>query len=287
VLVIEPRTWDALVAAVPHTRMLSAERVREELLKIVGKTPHASAALRLYADAGVLRELYPELQALIGLELTDASGVAAAGRPESAADNAWWRTLRTVDALPPARPLLRVAALLHAIGMPLARSRHLSGEWRYTGHEILGARAAEQLLRRLRFSNADVERVSTLVEKQSDLFPPDAPDSGVRRWLLHVPPELVPDLFRLRIALWRAHPVSRGDRDLLERWQHVRRVLASRPVLTTGGLAIDGSDLKMLGLTPGPQFGTMLRALLDRVIEDPSLNEREALLRLARELAQT
>lgn len=288
VLDIEPRTWDALVAAVPQTRTLSAERVREELLKILGKTPHASAALRLYADSGVLRELFPELQALVGLDITGASSAAGAEtRDTASSDDAWWLTLRAVDELPPSRPVLRVAALLHAVGMPLARSRHLGGGWRFTGHEVVGARAAEELLRRLRFSNAEVERISVLVVKQSELFPPDAPEAGVRRWLLHVPPELVPDLFRLRIALWRAHPVPRGDRDLLERWRHVRRVLASRPPLSTGALAIDGTDLKQLGLTPGPQFGALLRALLDRVVEEPSLNERETLLRLARELAQT
>ena len=287
VLDVEPRTWDALVAAVPATQTLSAERVREELLKILAKTPHASAALRLYADASVLRELYPELHALVGLDITGETTPAGGDDSVTGVDDAWWRTLRAVDALSPARPVLRVAALLHAVGMPLARSRHLSGGWRFTGHEAVGARAAEELLRRLKFSNAMTERVSGLVAKQSDLFPPDAPDAGVRRWLLHVPPELVPDLFRLRIALWRAHPVPRGDRDLLERWRHVRRVLASAPPLSTASLAIDGSDLKRIGLTPGPQFGALLRALLDRVIEDPSLNERETLLRLARELAQT
>src|SRR5690606_12745893 len=97
--------------------------------------------------------------------------------------------------------------------------------------------------------------VTALVAKQSDLFPPDAPDSGVRRWLLHVPPHLVRDFFRLRIALWRANPVDRGAADLAARWRHVRRVLASNPPLDTGDLVISGDDLKSLGLPPGPRYG--------------------------------
>src|SRR5690606_1877888 len=101
--------------------------------------------------------------------------------------------------------------LLHGIGYPVARTRGLRGEWRFTGHEAFGARKAEDVMRRLKASNADTDRVVTLVRRQSDLFPPDAPDAVVRRWLLHVPPELVNDLFRLRIALWRADPVPRGD----------------------------------------------------------------------------
>jgi tRNA nucleotidyltransferase/poly(A) polymerase len=278
VLHIAPETWDALVAAVPHTRELSAERVREELLKIVGKTIHASAALRLYADSGVLRELYPELQLLVGLELV-ADEDADSG-------DAWLRTLRAVDALAVSRPLLRVTALLHAVGMPLARTKHLSGGWRFTGHEVVGARRAAEVMRRFRFSNAQTERVTELVAKQSYLFPPDAPDAGVRRWLLDVPPSLVRDLFRLRIALWRAHPVARGDRDLVERWRYAHRVLLSHPPLEITDLAIDGGDLRQIGLAPGPRFGEVLRALRERVVNDPSLNHRDTLLQLARDLTR-
>jgi tRNA nucleotidyltransferase (CCA-adding enzyme) len=269
VLEIEPATWDALRVAVPRLGILSAERVREELFKIIGKTPHASAALRLYADAGVLAELYPELSALHASE--DLAPV-------------WLRSLRAVDALPVTRPVLRLAALLHAVGMPAARARDLRGGFRYTGHETAGAARAETLLRRLRASNADTERVTSLVLRQSDLFPPDAPDAGVRRWLLHVPPELVADLFRLRIALWRAEPTAGGDADLAERWRHVRRVLAQRPALTTNDLAIDGRDLKGMGLEPGPHFGEILRALLNRVVDEPALNERETLLGMVRDM---
>jgi tRNA nucleotidyltransferase (CCA-adding enzyme) len=287
VLEIEPATWSALRAATPRLGTLSAERVREELYKILSATAHASAALKLYAASGALRELYPELDALAGLMLPSAphAGGTGASGTEADDDDAWRRSLRAVDALPTARPVMRIAALLHAIGMPPARARDLRGGFRYTGHEAMGGRMAAELMRRGRASNADTEFVSTVVARQSDLFPPDAPDSAVRLWLLHVPPELVNALFRLRIALWRAHPVPGGDRDLRERWRHVHRILAQRPPLATSDLAIDGADLKRLGLTPGPAFGIILRALLERVVLDPSLNERDTLLEMARELA--
>ncbi|CAN5743754.1 HD domain-containing protein [soil metagenome] len=287
VLVIEPATWDALRAAVPHLTTLSAERVREELYKVLDRTQHASAALRLYAASGVLREIYPELHALADMQLPPAVMEAHDARPsgtQADQDDAWLRSLRAVDALPSSRLLLRVTALLHAVGMPAARARDLRGGFRYTGHERVGALKAEEMMRRLKASNADTEHVATLVAKQSDLFPPDAPDAGVRRWLLHVPPHLVNDFFRLRVALWRSHPVAGGDRDLLERWRHVRQVLAARPALTTSDLRIDGRDLKALGLAPGPQFGEVLRALLDRVIEDPTLNEHDTLIAMTREI---
>jgi hypothetical protein len=191
--------------------------------------------------------------------------------------------LRAVDAVPPGRLLLRWTALLHTTGYPAARSRDLRGGWRYVGHERAGAGKAEQMLRRLRFSNADLERIVRLITMQSDLFPPDAPDAGIRRWLAHITPEYVNDFFRLRIALWRAYPTERGDRDLRERWRRAREVLRRDPVLTLSRLAVDGSDLRAAGIEPGPRMGELLRALLARVIEEPSLNTKEQLLQLVRE----
>jgi tRNA nucleotidyltransferase/poly(A) polymerase len=273
VLTVDPPTWVALTAATPELATLSAERVREELLKVLGKTQHASATLRLYAAAGALRVLYPELHAIVGFRVADSEGGGG---------DVWTETLTAVDSLPRTRPRLRLAALLHATGMPAARTRDLRGGWRVTGHEIAGARNAEVVMQRLRASNADTEYVTRLVRLQAELFPPDAGPALVRRWLAQVGADVVPDLFRLRIALWRARPVAGGSSDLVERWRMVRRVLRARPPLSVGELAIDGSDLKQLGLRPGPEFGEILRALLERVHDDPDLNERERLLAIVR-----
>src|SRR5262249_33693107 len=141
----------------------------------------------------------------------------------------------------------------------------------------------EEIMRRLKASNAEVERVVQLVGRQSDLFPPDAPAAGIRRWLLHVQPALVRDLFRLRIALWRARPIKGGMEDLTHRWRRAHTVMLEHPVLDTSGLDIDGGDLKKLGLTPGPRFGEMLRFLLDRVVDQPALNTKEQLLAIVKQ----
>lgn len=269
VMKIEPHTRQAIEHATPMLTRLSAERVRDELWKVFTKTMHASAALRLYQETGVLRVLYPELEALAGLDLGAGHHL-----------DAWHESLAAIDALPRSRPLLRMTALVQRVGMPASRTPDLRGGFRFTGHEIDGARKAEALMQRLKASNADTARVTELVRKQSDLFPPDAPPTGVRRWLRHVPPHLVYDLFRLRFAMWRANPVPGGIQDLCERWRKAHDVLLDHPVLDTGGLAIDGGDLKQLGFSPGPRFGEILRDLLERVIEDPALNTRETLLEI-------
>lgn len=273
-LQVQAGTWDALVAATGRLGQLSAERVKEELWKILGKSRRASRALSLYAASGALAALYPEIDDVVALE----TELAPELRP-------WSESLAAVDALPPSRPTLRAAALLHRVGWPAARSRDLRGGWRFTGHEMLGARRAEEVMRRLKASNAETDRVRDLVELQSELFPPDSPGRTVRRWLVRVTPARVNDLFRLRIAAWRGgHPAGAAPpADLLERWRMARLVLRQRPPLEVADLAIGGEELRSLGLPPGPRYGEILRALLERVLEDPELNTSERLTRVVQE----
>ena len=265
-LSVQDDTWRALTASTGRLTGLSAERVREELWKVLSKSRNASAALALYAKSGVLAELYPELQALVGLE---HDGV-----------DQWDATLRTVDAVPPSRPLLRMAALLQRIGMPAARTKDLRGGWRVTGHEQLGARKAEEVMRRLKSSNAQTEHVRRLVAHQSDLAPPDAGDAVLRKWLRALGPDLIPDLFRLRAAAWKAAPADTRPPagELAARFRRARAVLHQHPPLTVGDLAIGGTELIAAGISPGPEIGQALRVLLDRVIDDPALNQRDTLL---------
>lgn len=265
---VDADTWSALCAAVPHLDVLSAERVREELWKVFEGTRAASRTLQLYAQSGALAKLFPEVEATRAIDLEG--------------DNLWLRTLRAIDCVAPRHVRVRMALLLHGTGYPAARTPDLRGGVRFIGHERWAARKADDVMRRLKASNADREHVLSLVRLQSDLFPPDAPDAGIRRWLTHVPPGLVRDLFRMRIALFRAAPTPEGERDLTTRWRRAHAVLLAHPVLDVAGLAIGGNELRALGLEPGPEFGRILGELLSRVIDQPALNERERLLDLVR-----
>jgi tRNA nucleotidyltransferase (CCA-adding enzyme) len=100
----------------------------------------------------------------------------------------------------------------------------------------------------------------------------------VRRWLVQIGVAHVRDLFRFRIA--HARGAGSDGRDLVERWRKAHKVILQHPPLTTGELAINGRDLKALGLAPGPQFGEILDALLLRVLEQPDLNDHATLLRI-------
>jgi putative nucleotidyltransferase with HDIG domain len=264
-LAIEEGTWAAARAAAPELAHLSAERVREELLKVLRQVQPPSVSLRLYQRSGALRHLYPELEACVGVADGDA--------------DLWEHLLRAVDGVPAHRTSLRVAALLHDVGKP--RTDGGSG---FPDHAASGAAAAHMLMRRLKFSNAETDRAVHLVAQHSSFPAPDAPAPELRRWLRRIGRGYVHDLVRLRIADLRA----RGDDDpRLEQtnrlWKRIRRELAGHAALEIGDLAIGGGELRALGLPPGPVYGELLRELLESVTDDPSLNERETLTRMVRE----
>jgi tRNA nucleotidyltransferase (CCA-adding enzyme) len=252
---IDEGTWRAAQDAAPELVHLSAERVREELLKVLRQVHPPSLSLRLYEQCGALAHLYPELQACVGAADGDA--------------DVWTHLLRVVDEVPAHRTAPRLAALLHDVGKAADPADHASA----------GAALAHRLMKRLRFSNAEIDRTVHLVAQHSDFPSPDAPDPELRRWLRRIGRAYVNDLFRLRIADLRARSVDDPRLEDTNRlWRRVRGELAGAAPLEIGDLAIGGGELRALGIPPGPLYGEILRDLLERVVDDPTLNDRETLM---------
>jgi len=239
-LEVEPATWEALTAAVPSLPRLSAERIREEILKLLA-APGASAGLALYGMSGALAVVLPELADL--------------------RDGEWEELLRAIDELPPRRVHLRLAALLAPAGSRIA-----------------------DLMTRLRFSNVEIR--DTLALRDALAVPVGSAGDvvGARRWLRDVRPERARDILRLHSARARARGTGPAERrGLASRARLVLEVLRQGDPVTVEDLAIDGHDLKALGLRPGPEFGRILERCLDVAIERPELNRRETLLDYVRE----
>ncbi len=266
---VDPATWEAARETAPHLPELSAERVREELFKTLREVARPSDSLRLYQGCGALASLYPELERCVGAE--DRGG-----------EDVWSHLLRAMDAAPRYRVLVRLAALLHDAGKPRVE-RGADGS--FPGHAEAGAAAARDLLRRVKCSNAETDTVVHLVAQHSGIPAAGAPKPETRRWLRLVGPEYVPDLLRLHLADCRAREeASPGFRCFdRRRVAMVRRALRERAPLDVSDLAVGGAELRSLGLPPGPLYGEILRGLLERVTDDPSLNERETLMRMVRE----
>ena len=159
-LAVDEETWAAARAQVEHLRTLSAERIRDELLKVLDADATPSVSLELYRASGALRVLYPELDVL-------AKGGAGA----------WGSVLRAVDHLPRGRPLLRLAALL----------------------QDLAPRDAAQILMRMKLSNVQADEVGTRASAPP-MPDSASSDADVRRWLSRVGRRRVPALGLLALA---------------------------------------------------------------------------------------
>jgi tRNA nucleotidyltransferase (CCA-adding enzyme) len=253
-LTIEPGAWSAVRASADQLGSLSAERVREELFKVLA-LPRPSVSLRLYERSGVLAALYPELQACVGVTYGDGT--------------VWDHLMEVVDAARPHRISVRMAALLHDAGRARPDGRE---------HAAAGAAIAREVMTRLKASNPDRDRVSHLVAQHADAPSPRSHDPELRRWIRRVGLEYLRDLFRLLVADARAR---RADpTELVRFWRRTRRALRMRPPLDTTELAIGGAELRSLGLPAGPLYGEILRDLLEKVTDDPSLNRRDKLIRI-------
>jgi poly(A) polymerase/tRNA nucleotidyltransferase (CCA-adding enzyme) len=271
-LTMDPATETAVARLAPAAERLSGERVRDELLRLLA-AEEPSRGFSLMERLGLLRVVVPELAALRGVEQGKVLG-----------GDALDHSLRTVDALPAADPVLRLAGLLHDVGKaPTAAGGH------FIGHESAGADLVEHRMRDLAFPRADIDRVSHLVRHHLIHYTSDWTDAAVRRFLRRIGAgQPLDDLLALRRADTAASAgpgVGDTAADELE-----RRLAALRgaAVLSVRDLALGGDDLiAELGLAPGPEIGRLLDALLQAVLDDPALNDRDTLLRLAREAVTT
>jgi tRNA nucleotidyltransferase (CCA-adding enzyme) len=273
---LSPEVLPAMQRARDVVARVAPERLRDELMKLL-TAPKPSVGIELLRETGLLDLVLPEL--LEGYKMPQNRWHAY---------DVYEHSLRSLDAAPADQPLVRLAALLHDVGKPRTRFEveGAESEGKFYRHEKVGADLADAMLERLRFSRSEREFVSRLVAEHMFFYRPEWSDATVRRFVRRVGPEHLEALFALRDADDLAHGTgfsSRPDLDDLER--RIEGIQARSEALGIGDLAINGEDvMRMLGIGPGPRVGRVLRGLLEHVLEDPTQNERETLLRLCREI---
>jgi poly(A) polymerase/tRNA nucleotidyltransferase (CCA-adding enzyme) len=268
---LESGTYRALLLCAPRIERISPERVRLELDRLL-QAPRPSAALAVLHETGLLRRVLPELAACYGVT-----------QNAHHAYDVFHHTLAAVDAAPPTRRLVRLAALFHDAGKPRTRGEKL-GVTTFYAHQSAGRRLVDSAFRRLRYPNEDRERVGHLVQHHMFHYRPEWTDAAVRRFLREVGDEHLDDLFALRAADSAGNGTRRGATPELD---ELRRRIAieveRRSALTVRDLTVNGHDLMHeLLIMPGPELGRILRALLEEVLDDPQRNKRETLLGRAR-----
>ena len=271
-MTIDPATAAALGELAPTVASVSAERVRDELLRILRLDVRPSHAFLLLERFGLLAVLLPELAALRGIPQHKAT-------PGDALEH----TLAAVDAAPMTLDgTVRLAALLHDLGKATTRA-----DGHFIGHELVGADLAAAVLRRLRIGGT-YARIPDVIRQHMYAYDETWTDAAVRRFIHRLEGIDRELLFALRRADNRASgagAAGEANQDRLE--ARIRAELEGRPDLPLRSrLAVDGHDLQReLGISAGPEIGRMLDRLVEAVLEDPTRNERNALLDIARQAA--
>lgn len=251
---------------------ISAERIGQELAKM-SLGGHLVPAFELFYSSGLLDEVIPELAACAGVSQGEQHIYDVLGHSVLAAQR-----------IPP-QLHLRWAALLHDIGKPKAKMEN--DGLNFNNHDKLGAEMAEAILQRLRFSNDLIKKVTHLIRFHMYPMGPHMTDKAVRHMIAKVGQEHIFDLIALRhadISAMYIDPVQ-AVRYLTELRNRVQEVLDAETALTVHDLAVNGHDLMTeLGIGPCRIIGQLLEQLLELVIDDPSQNNRTALLAAARRL---
>ena len=258
---IEAATFAAVCDNAAAISEVSAERIRDELLKIF-RPPHADAGLELLRKSGLLGEVLPELEATIGCEQP----------PEFHPEGDVYTHIRLMlNQLPEdADTALIWSVLMHDIAKPVTMSRDGDGRIRFFGHEKIGADMARDILNRLRFPKVEIDAVTTCVRFHMQLKDAREMRTATLRKLFLRP------VFATELELHRLDCLSSSGRlDNFEFLQAKFEAFQNQPELQQP--LLDGSDLIALGQAPGPRFGALLNEALERQLEGELTTRDQAL----------
>lgn len=268
-LIIEPRTFEAMREHAHLIGSVSAERIAEELNKLLELAEHPSEGFRLMQTSGLLTEILPELEICVNVDQPGGYHKY----------DVFEHTMHIIDECRPDLKL-RLAALFHDICKP-QHKRPVDGGATFYGHESGGSKTASRVMRRLRYSNDLIDDVVMLVERH--MFTTDVTDKGLRRLVRRVGVPLIFDLLDLRRADVVAQGMGGTTEDVDEFESNIRAELEKKPPFSISDLKIDGDQIMaMFGIGEGPTVGKILDYLMDQVLDDPLTNTSERLEELAR-----
>ena len=281
------------------TASISIERFRDEFEKIMA-SPKPSVGLKLLEETGLLALFVPEFSECRGCLQNDYR----AFHDFDVLDHLFY----ACDGAPASKLNVRLAALFHDIGKPAAKKlvneTVLDGDKKdgskkeiqtvtFYNHEIISEKITRKIMIRLKFSNEMTDNVCHLVKEHMFHYESSWTDAAIRRFLIRVKPECLEDLYDLRLAdMYGMHNeavnirYSESVKLLMELQKRIEKELAKKSALSLKSLAVNGHDLMQLGIPAGKELGRILNELFECVVEDPAMNERQALLKTAQALYQ-
>jgi len=269
---VDPQTLSAIPNALETCAKVSAERVRDEIEKII-LSDKPSRAFLLMEQTGLLKLFLPELACCRGIEQKGFHRFDVLEHSLLACDYAAEKQYP---------PEVRVAALLHDIGKVPTRKLDENNIWTFYQHEIESAKMARNIMGRLRWPNALTDSVCHLVKEHMFHYTDEWSDAAVRRFIARVGEENLTDVYRLRRAdAYAMAAVDPGSCFLLELMDRVDKVINEKQAFSLKDLAVNGKDLIDLGIPQGKTIGIILGELLETVLDDPAQNTRQTLMNIA------
>src|SRR5438552_5259601 len=268
---IDKQTWDALLANAGSINEISAERIRDELIRIF-LSPNRARGWDLLDSSGLMRAVLPEIDEMKGCKQPEQF------HPEG---DVFEHTRLMLRFLPEkvSVPLV-FSVLLHDVAKPRTATVDETGRIRFSGHDRMGAEMTEKIMRRLRFSGAEIDATVEMV-RQHMVFK-DVPKMREAKLKGFIARPTFDDELELHRVDWE------GSNRMLANYEFVlrkRKEFASEPIIPPP--FVGGDDLIALGLKPGPRFGEILEAVETRQLEGNLRTREEALEWVQREYAQS
>ncbi|MCR5501753.1 MAG: CCA tRNA nucleotidyltransferase [Lachnospiraceae bacterium] len=267
---IEENTKAAIRELSPTLRKVSAERIQTELVKLI-TSDHPEELATAY-ELGLTAVFMPEFDRLMGCPQNNPHHCYDVGT----------HTIETLKQVENDR-ILRLGALFHDFGKPHTKTTDKDGIDHFHGHPAVSGKLAKEILRRLKFDNATIDLVSRLALYHDNHI--ERGKKNMRRAMAAMGEDLFPLVLRLQRADVLAQSDYKRERKLDrldENEKDYAGVLKEGECFSLKDLAVKGKDLMEIGYQAGPGLGKELSVLLDLVIEEPSFNERETLLQLAK-----
>ena len=271
---IERETFEAVKKHHQLLQVISKERIRDELIKIINSA-NASQGVELLRDAELLKNMIPELLEGVGV-----------GQNLHHIYSVWEHNLRALQYTCDKNYSLgvRLAALLHDVGKPKSK-RGEGYNSTFYGHEMVGARMTAKIMDRLKFPKDITEKVIKLVRFHLFYYNPgEVTESSVRRLVANIGKENVEDLLKVR----EADRIGSGTPKAVPyKLRHLKFMIdkVSRDPISPKMLKIDGNDvMKLLNIEQGPKVGMIMNALMEEVLDEPSKNTSECLEKRVKEL---
>ena len=264
---LEKETKGAMTELAPTLEKISAERIQTELVKLlVSDSPEL---IREAYHLGVTAVILPEFDEMM------RTGQETKYHRYDVGEH----TVQAVCNVPPDK-VLRLTMLLHDVAKPEMKTVDADGTAHFKGHDIRGEQKAKEILRRLKFDNGTIHKVTKLVRWHDYRMP--AEKKNVRKAMSKISAELFPMYLLVKRADILAHSMYRREEEL-ENLSGLQKcyeeIVADHECVSLKQLAVTGTDLIGIGMKPGKQIGEVLNELLRIVLEYPEFNNKEHLLR--------